>query len=77
MKTKLSINVWRPISTAPKDSTLIDIWSQAHGRLTNYRREKLSPTNIFYEPDKSGVCVVRDATHWMKIPESPEDNTVV
>jgi hypothetical protein len=62
---------WLPISTAPKDPTIIDIWTPDDGRLTDYRREELSPTNVFYEPVHSGVCVVRDATHWMPIPEPP------
>ena len=64
---------WLPISTAPKDSTIIDIWTPNDGRLTDYRREELSSTNVFYEPVYSGVCVVRDATHWMPIPEPPNE----
>jgi hypothetical protein len=66
-------NQWQPIETAPKDDTIIDIWTPNDGRLTNYRRAQLSPTNIFYEPVESGVCCVRDATHWMPIPNPPND----
>jgi hypothetical protein len=71
----LCVGQWQPIFTAPKDSTIIDIWTPSEGRLTNYRREERSPTNIFYEPVYSGVCAVRDATHWMPIPQPPNDRT--
>jgi hypothetical protein len=70
-----SAAAWQPIETAPKDSTIIDIWKPSDGRLTAYRRVELSLDNIFYEPVRSGVCVVRDATHWMPIPEPPNDGT--
>lgn len=63
---------WQPISTAPKDDSIVDIWSKEHGRLTRYRRVEMSPENIFYTPVYAGVCGVRDATHWMKI-EPPKD----
>jgi hypothetical protein len=65
---------WQPIATAPKDGTIVDLWSPGDGgRLTNYRRVRLSKTNIFYEPVFSGFAVVRDATHWMPLPEPPKD----
>ena len=64
-------NQWLLIKTAPKDDTPIDIWSPTQGRLTNYMREQHSPTNIFYSPVVDGICCVRDVTHWMPIPASP------
>lgn len=63
---------WLPISTAPKDTRIVDIWCPRYGRLTNYWREDLGDGNVFYEPSKSGVTVVRDASHWMAIPEPPQ-----
>jgi len=65
------VRLWLPIETAPKDDTPIDLWSPAHGRLPFYFREERSKSNVFYSPAESGICVVRDATHWMPIPAAP------
>ena len=66
--------IWKPIQSAPKTGTPIDLWHPRYGRLTNYKRVKLSKTNVFYDPVKNGVCVVRDATYWMPIPKPPNDS---
>lgn len=71
-KTTKQFGAWQPISTAPKDSTVIDIWTPEDGRLTDYQRTELSPTNVFYQPVYFGFGAVRDATHWMQIPEAPK-----
>lgn len=63
---------WQPIETAPKRGTAIDIWSPTYGRLANYRRISFGRGNVFYDPVDAGVCCVRDATHWMKIPKAPK-----
>jgi hypothetical protein len=63
--------MWKPIKTAPKNSTPIDIWSLEEGRLTNYKRIEYSPNNIFYDSVDCGFGCIRDATHWMPIPETP------
>ncbi len=65
---------WKPIKTAPKDETPIDLWSPRRKmRLTNYYRVDFDNDgkNIFYDPVGSGICTIRDATHWMPIPEGP------
>ena len=63
---------WRPIETAPKDETPVDLWrSQWNERAVNMRRVELSPENVFYEAVKSGPSCVRDATHWMPLPAPP------
>ena len=76
-----STNSWQPIETAPKDDTRVDLWrpwtlsdGTVYGgeRCTNMRRIELAPDNIFYSPDYSGPSCVRDATHWMPIPEPPK-----
>lgn len=58
---------WQPIKTAPKDDTIIDIWSKEHGRCTNYVRIDYyhNGKNIFYDPVECGITTIRDATHWM------------
>lgn len=63
---------WQPISTAPKDDRIIDIWSVSEGRCCNYRRVDLGLNNVFYDPDVDGPCTIRDATHWMQIPDAPD-----
>jgi Protein of unknown function (DUF551) len=66
---------WQPIETAPKDSTPIDIWSPSWGgeRWVNMQREDLGNGNIFYSSVSNGYGVIRDATHWMPIPEAPKE----
>ena len=64
---------WLPISTAPKDGTVIDIWSPDYGRLPYYRYEERSLKNAFYSPAISGTCCIRNATHWMPLPEPPSE----
>lgn len=68
---RLQIGGWRPIETAPKDETFIDIWSSRHGRLTDYWRVARSSENVFYTTDVGFTCV-RDASHWMPIPSQPD-----
>ena len=69
---------WQPIETAPKNETPVDIWRPGFGgdlwggeRCTNMRRTDLGKGNVFYSPVKSGPCCVRDATHWMPLPDAP------
>ena len=65
---------WRDIKTAPKDDTPVDLWRPSFGgeRLTNMRLVTHGIKNSFYEPVISGPSCVRDATHWMPIPEAPK-----
>lgn len=65
---------WQPIETAPTDDTPVDIWRPSWGgeRCTAMCRIDLGRGNIFYAPTKSGPACVRDATHWMPIPEAPK-----
>ena len=65
---------WQPIETAPKNNIPIDIWRQSFGgeRLTNMCRVDFGNGNVFYDPVKSGPCCVRDATHWMPLPDAPK-----
>ena len=64
---------WQPIKTAPKDNTIVDIWSKFHGRCADYIYVdyKNDGKNVFYDPVESGITTIRDATHWMII-EKPK-----
>ena len=68
-------NNWQPISTAPHDLTIVDLWvpdsADSGERLPNYRRVERSPTNVFFDPASDGLCCVRNATHWMPLPTPP------
>lgn len=70
---KISSNGWRPISSAPKDCTVIDIWRSGFGgkRCPNMVRADYGGRNVFYTPAESGPSCVRDATHWMPLPKPP------
>jgi len=66
---------WRPIKTAPNDGTMVDLYvASRKERLTNYcltANNKM--TDWFYEPVYGGRTCVRDATHWMPLPEPPKE----
>ena len=64
---------WLPIETAPKTEEIVDIWSPSHGRMANYYRNDYNGDgkNVFYDPVESGICTIRDATHWMPLPNPP------
>lgn len=65
-------NGWRPIETAPKDGTPVDLWrGEWKERAVNMRRVELRHDNVFYEAIESGPTCVRDATHWMPLPAPP------
>ena len=57
-----------------KDGDNFDIFSPSYGRLTNYvfRKDFANEKgNSFFESAASGQTCVRDATHFMYIPENP------
>lgn len=62
---------WKPIETAPITSEPVDIYSPSKGRAANMYRVDLGKGNVFYDPVDCGICCIRDATHWMPIPNPP------
>lgn len=71
--TRVDKSGWQPIETAPRNATPIDVWrGEWKERATNVRRVRLAPDNIFYESVSSGPSCIRDATHWMPIPDAPK-----
>ena len=62
--------VWRPIETAPKDGTVVDLWSCC--RLTDCRWES-SPYagDISWGWTNQSLGRITSATHWMPLPAPP------
>lgn len=56
---------WQPIETAPKDGTVIDLWSRDFGRLTDEWWD--------IEDQCWALSGIARPTHWMPIPEPPND----
>lgn len=72
LEAQLASLGWRPIAEAPKDATPVDLWApDFKGRMCNMRRVQLKKDNVFYEPIESGYTCVRDATHFMLVPQPP------
>lgn len=66
---------WEKIETAPKDGTPVDLYcARLGGRLCNYERIQLGKGNVFYSSLASGYTCVREATHWMSVPQPPKDD---
>lgn len=57
----------------PEIGEVVDIYSLAHGRLTDYCYVRISRGNNAFVPTKCGVSFVRDATHWMIPTQPPEE----
>lgn len=69
---------WKTIDKMPKSikksGKPVDVWSESHGRCTNVKWEQLSRTNGFFSPVQSGYSCIRDATHYMDIPDAPTNS---
>lgn len=61
----------------PKENDVVDIYIKDYDeRWTGYnyiKEHEGQKDNSFFQPIKSGLCYVRNATHWMYVPESPKD----
>lgn len=62
----------------PEPGVPVDIWvpDEQHSRLADYiLRSNYAGVegNSFFEPLGSGRSCVRNATHWMPLPEPPQD----
>ena len=67
---------WQPISTAPKDWIVFDVWSKRLGRVpdcafgaSTYGKESGIIYQSDYDCDGPVYAVINDATHWMPLPE--------
>ena len=70
---------WRPIETAPKDGTIIDLWISQRGRRPGCawvdNPEIEQRIGHCWADECFRVVSLGDyATHWMPLPERPEEN---
>ncbi len=64
---------WRPIETAPKDGRYIIIYGgYSGGTVTMARWQEMQRKNSRWQ-SSSGHPVPREPTHWMSLPQAPED----
>lgn len=66
---------WRPIETAPKDGTMVDLW------VANWKPNGMRVTNCFWARAANcwkldilaiGYDPLPEITHWMPLPEPPK-----
>ncbi len=67
-----SYEEWQPISTAPKDGTVIDLWAE-NQRLANctWCEDSSSWKQQYSENPGTLFPINLDPTHWMPVPEAP------
>lgn len=60
----------------PSEGEVVDVWIGVYKeRWTNYlyvRDYKGQKGNDFFDPVSSGLCCIRNASHWMPVPKPPE-----
>lgn len=64
-------DAWRPIETAPKDQTLIDVWVPTKNggvRVTDVERTGIDTWGLF---DNGNFWEYKKPTHWMPLPAPP------
>lgn len=74
--TSAELEMWRPIETAPKDFTEIDIWNgeripNCSWGQTTYGRQVGFVYQSDYDSNGPVIELVRDPTHWMPLPAPP------
>lgn len=63
---------WQPIETAPENIP-IDVWrSEWRERVCNVVKIDRGNGNVFFAGTTSGPTCIRDASHWMPLPEPPK-----
>jgi hypothetical protein len=64
--------LWQPIETAPKDGTVILVWSRRLGMLPAFfgRTDEINPPA--WHGGHCRVNHIDQPTHWMRLPEPPK-----
>jgi hypothetical protein len=64
------VRLWQDIDSAPTDGTLVDLWCEVYGRLTNCRFSSGKWFKMMREIDVEECGRI---THWMEYPCSPQE----
>lgn len=85
-ETAKPVMTWRPIESAPKDGTVVDLWSPKLRRMASFHWQKYSgwankpPFESWSGPGGFGPfalqyppesCPDAQPTHWMPLPDPP------
>ena len=63
---------WQPIATAPTDGTMVLVYAVVlHPEKWGIELDPIICAAAYHEDAGFCVCEVRDATHWMPLPEPP------
>ncbi len=71
-KTPKRESGWHPISTAPKDATQVVLFGHAGGTDT-YAVGFWNSDKLFWQLDVNGRFIMPNPTHWMPLPQPPEN----
>ncbi len=69
-------NAWRPIETAPKDGTRIDLWVVEKNGYRAVDVEWVAGTldiDGFWQDLEGFIYDKRDVTHWKPLPHAPQE----
>ena len=68
-------DLWQPIETAPRDGTVVDLWSVRGFRYTNAAWDLVGGEETWGWTDSYNHAFIEDAgpfTHWQPLPAPPE-----
>lgn len=64
---------WQPIETAPTDGTMVLVYAVVlEPKKWGIKLDPIICAAAYHEDAGFCVCEIRDATHWMPLPEPPE-----
>lgn len=66
---------WQPIETAPTDGTPILVYAQDTTVACDDPLTPFITVCAYHENGGFCVCEIREATHWMHLPEPPQKNS--
>jgi uncharacterized protein DUF551 len=70
----LEAKQWRPIESAPKDGTKIDVWQRDHRRTEVYWsdiQEAWAVDGAYGPEEPTPLPIIPRVSHWMPLPSAP------